>query len=68
MNRLDEADLAKSWGTVSFFMTTENRRRFLKYLQAMPNLGGKHEEALKAVFGWTPEELDTKVLGYRPKM
>ncbi len=61
MNRLDEADLAKCWGTVKLFMSDPYRSKFLKYLRRLPFVGGKHADALRDVYGITPEELDRAV-------
>lgn len=61
MNRLDEKDLAKSWGAVTFFMTEPRRAKFLDYLRRMPMAGGKHEPVLQAVYGLGMEQFDDEV-------
>ncbi len=61
MNRLDEKDLAKCWGTVKLFMSEPFRAKFLKYLQRLPYTGGKHEPALRSVYNLSPEQLDERV-------
>jgi len=61
MNRLDEKDLAKCWGTVKLFMSDPYRPKFLKYLQRLPYVGGKHEMALRTVYNILPEQLDELV-------
>lgn len=56
LNRLDFADLAKSWSIVDFLMK-EHRDEFRTYVQSV----GKYkdeEECLKKVFGWSGADLD----------
>ncbi len=58
LNKLDYADLAKSWSIVDMLMK-EHPEEFNRYVLECRKYKNE-EECLQAVFGWTSEDLETK--------
>lgn len=57
LNKLDYADLAKSWSIVDMLIK-EHPEQFNQYCLECRNYKNE-EECLQKVFGWTSEDLET---------